>query len=32
MPNWKPGSLKDGKKVRVQYVLPIKFALGEKKK
>jgi TonB family protein len=32
MPNWKPGYMNSGQKVRVQYVLPIKFLLEEKKK
>lgn len=32
MPKWKPGSMKDGKIVRVLFVLPIQFALSDKKK
>jgi TonB family protein len=32
MPKWKPGSEKDGKPVRVQFVLPINFTLDGKKK
>jgi TonB family protein len=32
MPRWNPGSLSDGKKVRVQFNLPIQFALNGKKK
>lgn len=32
MPDWKPGTMNDGKKVRVKFVLPIRFALDDKKK
>jgi TonB family protein len=31
MPNWVPGSQKDGKKVNVQFNMPIRFALAPKK-
>ena len=31
MPKWKPGTLQDGKAVRVRYTLPVQFALQGKK-